>query len=118
MNQIFENIDYNNFIHNLNGIGTFITSLIIIFTLIVLIRQRKYSFRPRVIFGDRVSWKCIPLEDDASHSKWEDVYLDKTEDIHDFCFHLLNIGVGVAENFTVYEQFNYIKAMKFIKNRP
>lgn len=117
MNKIFENIDYSNLIQNLSGIGAFITSLITLFTLVVLIRQRKDSFRPRVIFGDRVSGKCIPFEDDVFQSKWEDAYPDKSKDIHDFCFHLLNIGVGVAENVTVYERFNYKKAMKFIKKR-
>ena len=115
MKEYIDNINFKDFIQNLNGLGTFITSLISLFTLIVLIRQRKDSFRPRVVFGDRVSGKCIAEDDNIFKTNWEDAYPDMSEEIHVFCFHLLNIGVGVAENVTIFEKFDYKKAIKFIR---
>ena len=115
MTEIFENIDYNNLVQNLSGIGAFITSLITLFTLIVLIKQRKDSFRPRVIFGDRISATCIAEDDNTLKTKWNEAYPDKDEEVFDFCFELLNVGVGVAENVIVSEYFDYKKAIKFIK---
>ena len=115
MNEFLENIDYNNLIQNLSGVGAFITSLITLFTLVVLIKQRKDSFRPRVIFGDRISATCIAEDDNLFKSKWNDAYPNKEEEIIDFCFDLMNVGVGIAENVIVREYFDYKKAIKFIK---
>lgn len=115
MNEILENIHYNNLIQNLSGIGAFITSLIALFTLIVLIKQRKDSFRPRVIFGDRISATCITEDDNILKTKWNEAYPDKDEEIIDFCYEIMNVGVGIAENVIVTEYFDYKKAIKFIK---
>jgi len=115
MTEYLENIDYDKLIQNLSGVGGFITSLITLFTLIVLIKQRKDSFRPRVIFGDRLNATCRIENDNTLKTKWEEAYPDESEEVIDFCFELLNVGVGVAENVVVKESFDYNKAIRFIK---
>ncbi len=95
MKEYFENTDYDRLIQNLSGLGAFITSLITLFTLFVLIRQRKDSFRPRVIFGDRLSAKCRVEDDNILKTKWDKAYPNKEEKVIDFCFELLNVGVGI-----------------------
>lgn len=115
MKEYFSNMDYNNLIQNLSGIGVFITSVVTLFTLFVLIRQRKDSFRPRVIFGDRLNAICRSEDDNVLKTKWEDAYPDEVEKVIDFAFELLNVGVGIAENVIVSESFSINKAIKFIK---
>jgi len=116
MKEYLENMDYNNLIQNLNGIGVFITSLITLFTLLVLMKQRKDSFRPRVIFGNRLSAVCKAKDSNILRTKWDDAYPEEGAKVIDFCFELLNVGVGIAENVTIKEYFDYKKAIKFIKS--
>lgn len=115
MNDIFKNIDFDNLIQNLSGIGTFMTSLITLLTLRVLIKQRKDSFRPRIIFGDRIYAACVAKDDEIFRSRWRDAYPDEGKENNDFSFKLFNVGVGVAENVIISEYFDYKKAIRFIK---
>ncbi len=119
MKEFLCDLNYDNLIQNISGIGAFITSVITLFTLYVLIKQRKDSFRPRVIFGHRVSAKCI-IDDDYDKNwlfktKWVDAYPKKKEKNVDFCFDVLNVGEGIAENVRIKESFNVNKAIRFIK---
>jgi hypothetical protein len=109
------NIDTNSLIQNLSGIGTFVASLISLVTLFVLIRQRKDSFRPRIIFGHRLYAKCISENTDLLKTKWIYQYPTDLTEERNFCFELLNVGVGIAENVIVKESFNYKQALRFIK---
>jgi len=112
---IIKDINVNTLIQNISGIGTFLASLISLATLFVLIKQRKDSFRPQVIFGHRLTAKCISEDDNIFKTKWIEAYPEKDEENIDFCFEVLNVGVGVAENVIVKEYFDYKKALKYIK---
>ena len=114
MKEYIENINVDNLIQNISGIGVFITSIISLITLFVLIRQRKDSFRPNVIFGDRLNGTCQTENGNILRTKWEETY-PKDKKFRDFCFEILNVGVGVAENVTVYEWFKLRKTIRQIK---
>jgi len=114
MNESYQNINFENLIQNLSGLGVFITSLISLFTLLVLIKQRKDSFRPWVIFGHRLNAKCRIEQNNILKTKWEKAYLEKEDDFIEFTFKLFNVGVGIAENVTVKEIFDLKKAKNLI----
>lgn len=114
MKEYIDNINFDGLIQNISGIGVFITSIISLITLFVLIRQRKDSFRPNVIFGDRLNATCHSDDESILRTKWEDTY-PKDKKCRDFCFEILNVGIGVAENVTVYESFKLRKTIRQIK---
>jgi len=118
MIEIFENINTNNLIDNLTGIGTFITSIIALFTLVVVKKQRKDSLRPKVIFGNGTYAICKSENNQILKTKWIDGEKEgeKDEDESIVCFELLNAGVGIAESVEITESFNLKKAINFIKD--
>lgn len=110
-----KDIDWSNLIQNASGVGTFIAAIIGLWTLRIIIRQRRDTFRPRVIFGNGFYAQCKARENNIVKTIWTN-HMPDTEFNH-VTFDLLNVGYGVAENVILTENWDIDKAIKFIKER-
>jgi hypothetical protein len=99
----------------LSGIGTFIASVIAVYTLVEVRRQRKDALKPHLLFGKGTMATCIlknPTTDFKYH--WKVVGVKEIEE--DFvCFEILNVGNGVAESVILIEDFDAEQAIQLIR---
>jgi hypothetical protein len=108
-------IDWSTCIQNLSGIGTFVAAVIGVWTLRVLIKQRRDTFRPRVIFGNGFYAQCKAPEKSILKTLWTN-HEPKGES-HYVTLELLNLGYGVAENVVLIKKWDIDKAIEFIKDK-
>jgi len=104
-------IDNEKLLLNLSSIGTFITSIIALFTLFSLKKQRKESIRPIIILYHGAYAICEAENGGILKSKWKDGETDYEYP----SIKIKNAGVGFAQNIQIIESFDLNKAIRYIK---
>jgi hypothetical protein len=96
------------------GIGTFIASLIALFTLREVRNQRKDSIRPNLFIKHGGIAYCFPNSENLIfRGKWSRTENDKDGKL--LTYDIVNAGNGVAEEFNLIEEFDLKKAISYIK---
>ncbi|WP_298121774.1 hypothetical protein [Flavobacterium sp.] len=106
------------------GIGTFISSIIALFALKEVIKQRRAMYQPKLYFNEfSLSVKGNPHSEMKSlylyylHNLYEPVREDSRKGYSVSAqFFFENIGYGVASNINYEWTFDYVKAAKIICN--
>lgn len=114
------NIDH--LINNLAGIGTFISSIIALYALTELIKQRRAMYRPRLFLNEfTLSVKGNPLANRKSFYYYKLHNLYEPLNKEDMSKHsispqvfLENIGYGIANEVSYKWDFDYKKAVKML----
>jgi len=104
-------IDKEKLLSNLSSIGAFITSIIALFTLFSLKKQRKESIRPIIILYQGAYAICEAENGWLLKSKWKDGETDSEY----LSIKIKNAGVGFAQNIQIIESFDLNKAIRYIK---
>lgn len=111
----------------LAGIGTFVASLIAIFTLIEVKKQRLATYKPDILIK---SFLVAISKSPLLKNKENELLLFKTMDFNDYSknydqekfnvnphYKVNNLGFGVAKKIKCTWKFDYEKAIKFIQNK-
>lgn len=109
-------------INNLSGIGTFISSIIALYALKELIKQRRAMYRPRLFLSDfTLSVKGNPLVNPKNFYYFKLHNLYEPENKEDISKHsissqvfLENIGFGIANKVKYEWSFDFKKAIKIL----
>ena len=110
------------FVDIIAGIGTFISSIIALFALKEVIKQRQAMYQPKLYFNEfSLSVKGNPHSEKKSlyhyylHNLYEPVKEDNRKGYSVLAqFFFENIGYGVASNINYEWTFDYVKAVKII----
>jgi len=113
--EYWNEIDWSKLIQNVSGVGTFFAALVGLWTLRIIIRQRRDTFRPRVIFGNGFYAQCETSENNTLKTVWTNH--EPKDKFNYVTFDLLNAGYGVAENVVLITKWDIDKAIEFIKER-
>lgn len=113
-------MDIDKLINNLSGIGTFISSIIAVYTLKELIKQRRAMYRPRLFLNEfTLSVKGNPLFNSKNFYYYKLHLLHEAENKNDLTKHSIssqvffqNIGYGIANKIKYRWDFDYRKALK------
>lgn len=116
------NSEINFIVDIIAGIGTFISSIIALFTLKEVIKQRRAMYQPKLYFNEfSLSVKGNPHSNKKSlynfylHNLYEPVREDSRKGYSVSAqFFFENIGYGVANNIIYEWTFDYLKAVKLI----
>lgn len=109
-------------INNLSGIGTFISSIIALYALTELIKQRRAMYRPRLFLNEfTLSVKGNPIANRQSFYYYKLHNLYEPENKEDLTKHsissqvfLENIGYGIANKVRYNWDFDFRKAVKML----
>lgn len=101
---------------------TFATTLIILFTLFEMSRQRKNSYKPHIVIPKQFIYaktKKDPFSDIWSLNSLKDISSKKLEKIKDYTISLYNLGLGPAKNIEMTWKFDedIIKKIKKISKK-
>jgi len=109
-------------ISNLSGIGTFISSIIALYALTELIKQRRAMYRPRLFLNEfTLSVKGNPIANRNNFYYYKLHNLYEPENKEDLSKHsissqvfLENIGYGIANKVRYQWDFDFKKAIKIL----
>ena len=109
--QVVCTVDWSTVIQNLNGIGTVVALLLTWRTLRIMVKQRRDSFRPKLMLTSTRYGDFISNKESLLHSR---IVEDESNPDNEASFEVLNVGNGIARNVVIVIAWDVEKAMQII----